>query len=501
LKRGVFLRFSGALALLLAASAHAAPVTSDQLRRHIAILAGDDFEGRAPGTEGEARTLRYIAGQFEALGLEPAGAGGGWYQPVGLVVRRPAGFRTRWLGPGGTVELSGDSLILTGTRAEERIRGAPVVFAAHGAVMPEHGIDQLAGAELRGAVVLLLYDAPDVAGFPAFAERVKAVAARGAAAVIGIVGDDIPWKAYGDVYRSGQNHLAIESLAPVRGVMSQAAAARLVGAAGGDFGQMLNALPGPAFTAVPLALKAWLRVETEIRSFTSSNVAARLRGSGATGQSLLYLAHWDHLGLCRPEGEPDRICNGAVDNASGVAALIEIARGLTQGPRPKRDVLFLATTAEETGLLGAEYFAARPIVPLASIVAAFNLDMVAIAERGQEVVVIGRGIAPLDRLIEETAREQGRSIDGDEEADEFLERQDGWALRRAGVPAVMVGGAFSDMAVLAPFLSGPYHQPGDDLRRAIPLGGAAEDADLLIALGRKLADPARYRPPARGQSN
>jgi Zn-dependent M28 family amino/carboxypeptidase len=228
-------------------------------------------------------------------------------------------------------------------------------------------------------------------------------------------------------------------------------------------------------------------------------VVGRLRGTGATSESLLYLAHWDHLGICRAEGEADRICNGAVDNASGVASLIEIARGLAAAPRRPRDILFLATTAEEVGLLGAKAFASRPPVPLESIVAAINLDTVAIMPRGAPVAVMGRGIPALDQLVDATVAEAGRALDTDGEADALVERQDGWALARLGVPALMVGGSFSDMNRLEAFLEGPYHQPTDNPGPGLVLDGAAEDADLAIALGLKLADPSLYRHvPAAG---
>ncbi|MEA3064441.1 MAG: hypothetical protein QOJ27_880, partial [Sphingomonadales bacterium] len=193
--------------------------------------------------------------------------------------------------------------------------------------------------------------------------------------------------------------------------------------------------------------------------------------------------------------ERDRICNGAVDNASGIAALLEIARAFAQGPRPKRDLLFLATTSEEMGLLGAEYFAARPIVPLPSIVAAINMDTLAIAPKGEKVAVMGRGHPALDSLIDRTVAEAGRTLDTDQEAAAFVERQDGWALARAGVPAIMIGGSFSDMKKLGAFLAGPYHSPADNPGPGLVLDGAAEDAELMVALGRKLADPAQYPHP------
>jgi Zn-dependent M28 family amino/carboxypeptidase len=244
---------------------------------------------------------------------------------------------------------------------------------------------------------------------------------------------------------------------------------------------------------VPLKLTASLDVSTEVRPYTSHNVVGRLRGSGETGESVLYLGHWDHLGICRPETAKDRICNGAVDNASGIAMLIETARALAEGPRPARDILFMGTTAEEMGLLGADYFGQNPTVPLESLVAAINLDTVAVAPAGEPVAIIGRGTTPLDSLVDATARELGREIDTDDEANVMIQRQDGWMLARAGVPTVMVGGSFSDMKVLRDFLGGPYHKPEDDLDHPLVLEGAAEDAELLIALGRKLADPEQYR--------
>ncbi|HEX6375574.1 MAG TPA: M20/M25/M40 family metallo-hydrolase [Allosphingosinicella sp.] len=482
-----------AVLFLLTLPAAAQAISAEALRRHIDVLASDAFEGRAPGTEGEQKAIAYIAGQMRASGLEPAGPRNSWYQPLEVVVRRPGDQTSRWQGRGKKaerIELDRDDLLLVGRSERETLADAPVVFAGHGAVIPGKGIDQLAGADLDGAVVLILYDAPDTAGFPAYSERVEAVAARGAAAVIGIVGDALPWPVVQRIYDSGQKRLAIHAPAPIAGAISQKAAESVFRAGRSDVAALL-AVPGPSFTPVPLRLRASFEVATAIETIATSNVVGRLRGAGATGESLLYLGHWDHLGRCDPEGA-DRICNGAVDNASGIAALLEIARDLARGPRPKRDILFLATTAEEMGLLGAEYFAARPVVPLSSLVAAINMDTLAIGPKGEKVAVMGRGLAALDALIDRTVAEAGRALDEDDEAAAFVERQDGWALARAGVPAIMVGGSFSDMKRLGAFLAGPYHSPADNPGPGLVLDGAAEDADLMVALGRKLADPALY---------
>jgi peptidase M28-like protein len=491
-------RFLAALLVFAAFPVAAQSVSPAALRVHIDTLAGDAFEGRAPGGEGERKTVVYIAGRMQAFGLEPAGPANSWYQPLEVIVRRPGEQTSLWRGKKKRerLELDRDAIILVGRGAHETLSDASVLFAGHGAVIPDQGIDQLAGADLEGAVVLILYDAPEGGGFPGYSERVKAIAARGAAAVIGIVGKDLPWPVVQRVYEAGQKRLAIDPPAPIQGAMSQAAAEALFLASASDPAALLDA-PDPSFRAVPLKLRATLDVATAIESVATRNVLGRLRGSGAAGESLLYLAHWDHLGLCDPDAERDRICNGAVDNASGVAALLEIARALVRGPRPKRDILFLATTAEEMGLLGARYFAARPVVPLSSILAAINMDTVAIAPKGEKVAVMGRGLAPLDALIDRTIAEAGRTLDTDAEADALVERQDGWALARAGVPAIMVGGSFSDMTKLGAFLAGPYHSPADNPGPELVLDGAAEDADLLVALGRKLADPAQYPAPPR----
>jgi hypothetical protein len=487
-------RLSGALALLLLAfPVSAQPVTPDALRRHIDVLASDDFAGREPGTEGERKSIAYIAGQMRAFGLEPAGPRNSWYQPLEVTGRRPGDQSSVWQPRAGKrerIELGRDEVILLGRSARETLSQAPVIFAGHGAVVPARGIDQIAGADLKGAVVLLLYDTPEGAGLPAYSERAKAVAAAGAAAVIGIVGRELPWPVMQRIYDAGQKRLAIHEPPALSGAMSQAAAETLIRAAGGDPAALLAA-PGPGFRPVPLRLRASFDVATAIETIETSNVVGRIRGSGGGRESLLYLAHWDHLGHCDREGR-DRICNGAVDNASGVAALLEIARALARGQRPKRDILFLATTAEEMGLLGAEYFAARPTVPLRSVVAAVNMDTLAITPRGEPVAVMGRGRPALDSVIDATIAEAGRSFDRDDEAVAFVQRQDGWAFTRSGVPSIMVGGSFADMKKLGAFLGGAYHSAADNPGPGLMLDGAAEDTDLMIALGRKLADPAVY---------
>ena len=483
--------FLAAAPLLLAfpsiLPAQATPAVSvEAMRRHIDVLASDAFEGRKPGTAGEIKTIAYIASQLQALGLKPA-ANGSWYQPVPLVERRPFAHRIVWTADGAPLPFDQTDAIFVGDEPVERVEDAQVYYVGHG--LPR----QIEGVDLKGAVAILLYDAPDDKDFPSFGERVRGLVAAGAAAVIG-TGEDYPWSAIRGSFERGHMKLQSEAAAPIQGAMPLAAAQSLIARAGSD-ASLLTAAAGDRPLRLPL--RASIEVSTRVHAYTSHNVIGRLDGSGGSDEAVMYLGHWDHLGICRPDDPVDRICNGAVDNASGIAMLIEIARLVARGERSARDLLFMATTAEEMGLLGAEYFAAEPTVPLQSIVAAINIDTVAIHDAGEPVAIVGRGTTPLDPIVDATARELGRAIDADLDANAFVQRQDGWELTRAGVPTVMVGGSFANMASLGAFLSGPYHKPDDDLDRAIKLDGAAEDTDLLIALGRKLADPQVYRPAPR----
>jgi hypothetical protein len=471
------------------------PVTPSDLLRHIRVLASDEFQGRAPGTEGERRTTAYIVQQFQARGLQPAGENGSWFQTLHLASRQPQTATLGWTGP-QPGQLGADDLVVTGREARETLTAAPVIFAAHGARLPERGIDQLAGANVQGAVVLILYEGPRVEGFPPIAERVRTVAAAGAAAVVVIVGDDLPWDQVRNVIRRGALRPDDPSVPRFSVVMPMASAQRLIAGAGGNMERLLNEQPGSSFRAVTLPGRVSIEATTAVTRTETSNVIGRLRGTGTTGETVMLLAHWDHLGLCRPEGAPDRICNGAVDNASGIAALIETAGQLSRGDRPVRDVLFLATTAEEVGLVGAGYFADHPTVPLTSILAAINMDTIAIAPAGTPVAIMRSGVPGLDAIVSSTVTAAGRTLDPDDEAASLVQRQDGWALARRGVPALMVGGSFSNMQLLGQFLEqGRYHAPEDQADGQLVLDGAAEDTNLTVAVVRRLADPAQYQRP------
>jgi Zn-dependent M28 family amino/carboxypeptidase len=228
------------------------------------------------------------------------------------------------------------------------------------------------------------------------------------------------------------------------------------------------------------------------REFPSHNVIGMIPGNQPGSGAVLLLAHWDHLGECAPPEAADRICNGAADNASGIAMMLEVARRLKAGPPLGRDIYVLATTAEEAGLLGARAFVRNPPLPLASIVAAFNFDMMAVAPAGAPVGFIGRGQNPgLDAAILAAIARNGRRIGDQSLADSFLQRQDGWVLTEAGVPAVLLSSTYGSRMVLDPFIASRYHQPSDEAGR-IEYGGAIDDLILHEDLVREIADPARY---------
>ena len=222
------------------------------------------------------------------------------------------------------------------------------------------------------------------------------------------------------------------------------------------------------------------------RAFTSYNVLGLLPGQVRGSGAVLLLAHWDHLGECGPEGAEDRICNGAVDNASGVALMLELARRLADAGPFERDIYVLATSAEESGLLGAHAFVASPPIPLDTIIAAFNFDSVALAPAGSPVGFVGEGRTQLDAVVLQQLLKEGRDLGNRDYAERYVQRQDAWALLQKGVPAVMLSSAFASEITAGPFFGGAYHSPDDEVG-AIELGGAIDDLLLHEALVKRLA--------------
>lgn len=482
-----------AVFLAVPTTAQMLPTESD-LRRHIDILASDDFEGRLPGTAGEALTASYIAQQFSAAGLLP-GYRGNYFQPVALLTREDDRATLRTHGPNGSRDHAVEFLAL-GNDDGVMVENMPVLFVGYGlSVTVEDDIEP--DDRYAGQTILLLRGRPEeISEGPSFRRLITHFRQRGATAVIGIVEPDVPWDAAANGMRFRQTYLASETIAEVEAILSTNAAEAVLNDAGRSLEELSAMAAAGNFEPFALNLNVDIRVSTIFDRFDGINIVAQLPGNGGSDQAVLFSAHHDHFGICRPEAKLDQICNGAVDNASGIAALIETARFLAATGPHDRDIMFVATTAEEYGLLGAQAFVRDPPIPLETIIAAFNLDMIAIGSGQSPVGIIGRNLTELDELVDTVIVEQGRAVYLGAELDEYVRRSDLWAFLQFDVPAVMVGSSFTDPELLTSFLRSRYHRPEDEAA-GLDLRGAWSDTILHIALGRAFADPVRYPGPQR----
>ncbi len=490
------MRFSAIFLVLCLSGAVATPISARDrvataLREEIAVLASDAFEGRAPGTPGETKTTDYIVKLWSGTGLKPAGRDGKWLSPVPLIQRSPVSSKFSFATKEKTLRFVADEIVMIGRDGVYQKKSLSVVFAGYGI-----DGDGKALSGVAGKVVLMLFDEPANAPQAMKSPRARreALVAAGAEAVL-MVADNGQgnWTAIRRQLLSKPIALpSQEKRASLEGAVSSEFAVAMVTAAGRDWDTLRLHAREKTFNTENLGIVANFDVTTDIHIFDSNNVIAKIPGKKKGSGSVLFMAHWDHLGICEPESNNDKICNGAIDNASGVAVLTETARALAKG-RYDRDIYFVATTAEESGLLGAQSFTENPPIPLDQIVAAFNIDTIAVAPAGAKVAIVGRGTTTLDKTIDDIALKLGRSVEPSTDANSFIPRQDGWVLQQKGVPAVMVGGAFSDLGRLQNFLTTAYHKPDDELTDATDLSGAAQDVTLHIELGRYFASARSYK--------
>jgi Peptidase family M28 len=484
-RSAVLLALSTALALPVYANA----IREEDLRPHIATMASDEFEGREPGTAGEAKTLEYLSKAWAAAGLKPGASGGKWLEPVPLLRRGPETAVSTFYVNNSKLRFAADEIVLVGRDAQYQAGKLPLVFAGHGV-----GSDGKPPSGVAGKAVFILADGADFLpdNMKSARSRREALIAAGAEAVIAVAGEQFDYSAYRRQFMARPIALASQDKrAPLEGAVSAKFMVALVTASGGDWDKLRIAAKAADFGAKPLGITADFDVRSAVTQFNSHNVIGKISGKKPKSGAVVFMGHWDHLGLCRPEGEADRICNGAVDNASGMAVLTEVARKLARS-KHDRDIYFVGTTAEESGLLGAQAFADKPVIPLESMVVALNIDTIAVAPKGSKVVIIGRGTTQLDSAIEAIIRKAKRIIEPSTESNAYLKRQDGWVLTQKGVPALMIGGSFSDQERLELFLSSDYHGPDDEYSKAMELGGAAEDATLHVMLGRYFASAKKY---------
>lgn len=460
-----------------------------QLMQHIRTLASDEFEGREPGTDGEAKTLRYLAREWFNIGLVSGTntPGHEWFAPVTLIAREPAASSALFARKGRRQYVPRDAVLMLTSGRRSLVKDAPLLFVGKGSgSLP-------ARSDLAGRVALLLDGGIDTS------ERQNALLDAGASAVLTVLDGDRTLDSVASRRRRSGYALADEAVGgDLEGFITREGVAALLQGSGRTLAALEAAADAAGFTPQPLELTGTLEATTSETTIKTHNLIGKIPGRRPDAGAVLFLAHWDGFGICAEPPAEDRICNGAVDNASGLAVLTETARRLVRGPQMERDVYFLATTAEELGLLGAHAFAENPPLPLDQIVAAFNIDSVAIAPAGAPLAILGKGTGWLDAQIAAVARRQGRKLVDVDGAEAYVKRQDGWALHQHDVPAVMVTSAYGDLARMEKFFEGNYHRPKDDLSQPIELGGAAEDVAFNVALGRWFADPRRVPKRAEG---
>lgn len=487
LKRGaIALALAGTTILAGCAGAPLASVPASEramieqtLMRDIGILASDEFGGRQPGTMGEGRTVDFIIENLQNAGLTSGtnDPGSAWRAPVSLVRTKPLNSRMAIRLGQAETQLAGG--VAFTQRKRELVESAGLVFVGKQS-------DEVPDELVAGQVIVML-------GEPGVSPQRRAVLfGKNPAAIITVVEDDDAIANVNRAYDRERLSLASEDETSLTAFASQAAMADALGAEA--WAGMIGSAESGAFQPIVLDAAISMEAATQRTEFTSYNVIGKLPGTVPDSGAIVLMGHWDHLGECGAEEDEDRICNGAVDNASGIASMLELMRRLSATGPYDRDIYVLATSAEESGLLGAKAFIENPAIPTSSIVAAFNFDTVAIAPAGSAVGFIGEGRTPLDPVILDVLQKSKRKLGDREFAAQFIQRQDGWALLEEGVPAVFLSTAFGSEIKLGPYLSSHYHRASDELA-TIELGGAIDDLLLHEELVRRIADTKGYTPP------
>jgi Zn-dependent M28 family amino/carboxypeptidase len=490
------------------------------------FISSDAFEGRGPATRAETKTINYIAGQFRAAGLKPAGdvVGGkrSWFQNVPLLRSEITGspqFSLN-LGNGQTLQLTqGNEIALKAPmngQSSVNLANVPLVFLGYGVSAPERGWDDFKGVDVRGKLIVVLINDPDFEGgegdfggkamtyYGRWTYKYEEAARRGAAGVL-IVHETDPasygWNTVKNSNTNAQFDIVRKDPAATHTVfeswIQRPLAERIFAASGLNFEQAKAAARTKAFQPIPLKATLTASAQAKVGTITSHNVAGYLPGKRYPDETVIYTAHWDHLGIGKPDERGDTIYNGALDNATGIAQLIEQARAFAREPRTDRSVLFLAVTAEEKGLLGSEYYAHNPLFPLGKTVGVLNTDGGQLWGRARNFTISGNAkLDLLDMLIAE-GKKQGRyySPDPHPEAGHFY-RSDHFSFAKVGVPAISFGdgndlvngGIARGEALQKEYVEKHYHQPSDEWSPAWDFTGMAEDDQLLHNLGRDLAN-------------
>jgi Zn-dependent M28 family amino/carboxypeptidase len=493
-------------------------ISAEDLAAHIRVLASDEFGGRAPGSRGEQLTVDYLQAQFERLGLRP-GNGDSWVQTVSMVetTADPATTLTLNFADGSETLAFGEQMVLGTSTGQPQvdIAGSELVFVGYGIDAPEADWNDY-GVDVTGKTVVVLVNDPGFASGDAelfqgrrmtyygrWTYKYEEAARKGAAAAL-IVHDDAGagygWGVVQNSWGGAQFDLPASSdpapRLPAQGWLSAAAADALFRRAGHDLAQLRAAAGQRGFKPVPLAATLTTSLRSSVRDGESRNVMALLPGTERPDEIIVYMGHWDHLGT-NPELEGDQIFNGAVDNATGIAGILEIAeRFVTEAP-PQRSILFLAVTLEESGLLGSKYYTANPVYPLANTVAAINMDALSPIGRTRDFVVTGMGNSELEDVLRPIAEAQGRILVPEASPEKgFYYRSDHFNFAKAGVPALYAKGGIDHVehgeafgrAWSDEYGANRYHKPADEFDPAWDLSGLVQDLNALHGVGRRLAD-------------
>lgn len=511
-------------------------IDAGALLAHVKELSSDRYEGRAPGSAGESLTVSYLTDQFRRLGLKPGNTDGTFTQKVPLVGITATGGPLTLVKQGAKERearqlLWKDDVVAWTTRVAETaaIDESELVFVGYGVVAPEFGWDDYKGLDVKGKTLVMLINDPPVPDpndsseldaklfggramtyYGRWTYKFEIAAEKGAAGALIIhetgpagypfavvQGSNLSEKFHLSTPDKNAGRIAIEgwiTLDQARAVLSWAEQ---------DFDQLKATAATRDFTPVPLGISGSLALQNALRPVESRNVMARLDGRdpAVRDELVVYTAHWDHLGV-GPEVDGDRIYNGARDNAVGTASLLEIARAYSKLPTPpRRSILFLATTAEEQGLLGSEFYAQRPLYPLAKTAAVINIDGLNVYGRTRDLVLVGSGASELDDYVRDAAGEQGRVVRPDPEPEKgFYYRSDHFPFAREGVPALNPEegtdfiGKPSDFArrVRDRWTEVDYHKPSDIVRDDWDLTGAREDLKVFMAVGYRVGEADRF---------
>ncbi len=506
-------------------------ITPDALLSHIKTLASDEFEGRAPGSKGEELSIKYIADQFKSIGLKPGNPDGSYFQEVPL-----AGIKSdpkMQLVANGKAPMDlkfADDFVASSARLQNEIKvdNSDIVFVGYGVIAPEYGWDDYKGVDVHGKTILMLINDPAVPDpkdpskldekmfkgramtyYGRWTYKYEIAAQKGAAAAI-IIHETEPAAYPWQVVKSSWSKENFELDNPDKNMGAVSArswitldvAKKLLADCGQDFDALKKAAITKEFKPVALNAKANIDVKQQVRSFKSHNVIGLLEGADPKlkDEYLIYSAHWDHLGK-HPEIQGDQIFNGAVDNASGDAAVLTLASAFVKAePPPGRSILFMCTTAEEAGLLGAKWYAEHPLYPLAKTAADINIDSMNVWGKARDVEDTSYGFSQMDDMLAEHAKHQGRStIPNPRPEKGSIYRADNFEFSKVGVPSLYIGkgehlmsrppnGALrSDEFDLK-----DYHQPTDEVHPDWDLSGAVQDVDLLFEVGYQVASAAKF---------